>query len=101
MLRSLSLVPLMFVLVACDRGGGSLRGDWLDFEDCAARGESKRFEPFTMHLEYATAVEQRLGVGLVRMSPSGRGIGFADQVIVTLDATLDPKADIAATGSAR
>lgn len=100
MLRSLSLVPLMLVLVACDQGGGSLRGDWLELEDCAARGESKRFEPFTMHLEYAT-VEQRLGVGLVRMSPSGREIGFADQVIVTLDATLDPKADIAATGSAR
>ena len=96
----LRLLPLVFCVAACDQGAGSLRADWLQLDDCKARGESKRFEPFTMDLAYAT-VESRLGVGLVRMSPSGREIALADQVIVTLDATLDPQADIAASGSAR
>lgn len=85
-------------LGACDQGGGSLRGDWLDVADCKRLGETHRYEPFTMSLDFASVTEQQ-GAALIRLSPSARGIELADQLAIALERAPDVRAGARALGA--
>lgn len=83
---------------ACDQGGGSLRGDWLDVADCKRIGETERYEPFTMDLDFASVTEQQ-GSALIRLSPSARGIELADQLAIALERAPDVREGARALGA--
>ena len=90
--------PLVAMSTACDQGGGSLRGDWLEAADCKHIGDTKRFEPFELSLEFANITE-KLDTALIRMSPSARLIDQADQLIIAVDRTDPVNEGLAANGA--
>lgn len=84
-----SLVPALLTLPfllgsACDQGGGHLHGDWLEVIDCKALGETRRYEPFEMGLEFISVTEEH-GRALIRMAPSAVGVEKDDQLVITLE----------------
>jgi len=93
-----SVALLVSAVAACDQGAGGLRGAWLQADDCKRIGESTRYEPFDMPLEFAS-ITQRLDTALIRMSPSSRLIGKGDQVAVTVNAVEPVNEGIAGGGS--
>ncbi len=91
MLRFLIGLPLFVLvapLVACEQGGGRLRGSYLEVPDCGGLFRPTRFEPFELDLEHM-GVTVEGDAAIVHMSPSAKEIDEADQIAISFEGVRD------------
>ncbi|MFO0749177.1 MAG: hypothetical protein U1F43_26465 [Myxococcota bacterium] len=96
----LALACLACSAGACgDIGSGSVTGAALEVSDCGGPGQSKRFEPFALTLDFASVNEQH-GAATVRMAPRANRLVALDQVGIAIYDLVSLRAALEADGSA-